>query len=93
MSSARARRRPRINPAAATFNLMLVRSTDARIVFKGVFDQRQQALSQNLLNLGQYMRHGLQWYTVEQLGRVGMEQIFETFPWPKESPSAATNQE
>ncbi len=81
------------NPAAATFNLMLVRSSDARIVFKGVFDERQQALSQNLLNLGQYMRHGLQWYTVEQLGRVGMEQVFETFPWPKESPSAATNQE
>lgn len=80
-------------PAAATFNLMLVRSRDARIVFKGVFDERQKDLSQNLLNLGQYMRHGLQWYTVKQLGRVGMEQIFDTFPWTRQSSSEVNNQE
>lgn len=80
-------------PAAVTFNLMLVRSRDGRIVFKGVFDERQKALSQNLLNLGQYMRHGLQWYTAQQFGRVGMDQVFETFPWLKPTSPEATNQE
>ncbi|ADK84795.1 hypothetical protein Deba_1427 [Desulfarculus baarsii DSM 2075] len=72
-------------PAAVTFNLLLVRSTDGMIAWSGVFDQQQQALSQNLLDLGQYMKYGLRWYSADELGQIGAEQALESFPWPQQA--------
>lgn len=73
------------SPSAVTFNLLLVRSSNAEIVWSGVFDQKQQALSQNLLDLGQYMRYGLRWYTADELGTIGADKALDSFPWPGEA--------
>ncbi len=70
-------------PASAAFDLSVVRVRDGKVIWKNSFDQTQQSLSSDLLNLGQYMKHGLRWYTVEQLGNIGMAQIMESFPWRK----------
>ena len=42
-------------------------SRDGSVLWKNSFDETQQSLSQDLLNLGQYMKHGLRWYTAEEL--------------------------
>lgn len=70
-------------PASVSFNLMVVSSKDGRVIWKGSFEQTQQPLSENLLNLDQYAEHGLKWYTATELSRIGMEQVLRSFPWRK----------
>ena len=70
-------------PASVAFDLSVVRVRDGSVIWKNSFDETQQSLSSDLLNLGQYMKHGLRWYTAEQLGRIGMAKLMETFPWRK----------
>ncbi|MBU4563558.1 MAG: hypothetical protein KMY53_16750 [Desulfarculus sp.] len=70
-------------PASVAFDLSIVRVSDGTVLWKNSFDETQQSLSQDLLNLGQYMKHGLSWYTAEELGKIGMSRLLERFPWRK----------
>ncbi|MCF8034502.1 MAG: hypothetical protein K9K66_13240 [Desulfarculaceae bacterium] len=70
-------------PASVAFDLSAVRVRDGSVIWKNSFDQTQKSLSSDLLNLGQYMKHGLRWLTAEQLSGIGMAQIMEGFPWRK----------
>jgi hypothetical protein len=74
-------------PASAAFDLAMVRTDDAQVVWKNSFDQTQRSLSENLFNLGQYLKTGLRWVTVQELGRVGLQHLMERFPWQR--PGAA----
>ena len=69
------------SPASVAFDLALVRVSDAQVVWKNSFDETQKSLSENLFNLGQYMKTGLRWLTAQELARVGMDQLMERFPW------------
>jgi hypothetical protein len=75
-------------PASVAFDLSVVRVMDGTVLWKNSFDETQQSLSQDLLNLGQYMKHGLSWYTAEELGKIGMTRLLQRFPWRK--PDAKT---
>ena len=70
-------------PASVAFDLSIVRVGDGSVLWKNSFDETQQSLSQDLLNLGQYMKHGLSWYTAEELGKIGMTRLLQRFPWRK----------
>ncbi|MCF8041476.1 MAG: hypothetical protein K9K65_06965 [Desulfarculaceae bacterium] len=70
-------------PASVAFDLSIVRVSDGSVLWKNSFDETQQSLSQDLLNLGQYMKHGLSWYTAEELGKIGMTRLLQRFPWRK----------
>lgn len=70
-------------PASVAFDLSVVRVRDGSVLWKNSFDETQQSLSQDLLNLNQYMQHGLRWYTAEELGRIGMTRLLQAFPWQK----------
>ncbi|MBU1273820.1 MAG: hypothetical protein KJ720_00425 [Proteobacteria bacterium] len=70
-------------PASVAFDLSVVRVSDGTVLWKNSFDETQQSLSQDLLNLDQYMKHGLRWYTAEELGKIGMARLLERFPWRK----------
>ncbi len=75
-------------PASVAFDLNLVRVSDARVVWKNSFDQTQRSLSENILNLGQYVEHGLRWLTARELARLGMSQLMAGFPWLKPPPES-----
>ncbi|RJX35906.1 MAG: hypothetical protein C4525_02575 [Desulfarculus sp.] len=72
-------------PAAVSFDLSVVRTRDGAIIWRDTFEERQQSLSQNFLALEQYMRYGMRWYTAQEMGAIGLEQVLSRFPWRKTS--------
>ncbi len=70
-------------PASVAFELALVRVSDAQVVWKNSFDETQRSLSENLFNLGQYLKTGLRWMTAQELARVGLDHLMKRFPWLK----------
>jgi hypothetical protein len=68
-------------PASAAFDLALVRISDKTVVWKNSFDQTQRPLSEDILDAGRWMRHGIRWYKVGQFARIGLEQLMQGFPW------------
>ena len=70
-------------PAAVSFDLSVVRVRDGAIIWRETYEERQQSLFQNLLALEQYMRYGMRWYTAQEMGVIGLEQVLSRFPWKK----------
>jgi len=70
------------SPASAAFSLFLTRISDGKIVWCGVFEETQQALSENLLKLGAFIKRKARWVTVRKLAADGLENMMLTFPKP-----------
>ena len=68
-------------PASVAFDLSMVRVADQAVVWKNSFDQTQRPLTENILKVGQYLEHGMRWFTVKQFARIGMDQLMRSFPW------------
>jgi len=71
-------------PASVGFDVHLVRVRDGKTVWDGKFDETQQALSTNLLNIGSFFRRKASWLTTEELSGVGMDEMLKRLPGPKE---------
>jgi hypothetical protein len=59
-------------PAGAGFHIHLMENNVFKRVF--IFDEDQQALSENLFNMGKFFRRGARWLTVEELSRDAINQ-------------------
>ena len=70
------------SPASASFSLFLTRISDGRIVWRGAFEETQQALSENLLKLGAFIKRKASWVTARKLAADGLENMMLTFPKP-----------
>jgi hypothetical protein len=70
------------SPASVSFSLFLTRVSDGRIVWRGVFEETQQALSENLLKLGAFIKRKGRWVTARKLAAEGLENMMLTFPKP-----------
>jgi hypothetical protein len=68
--------------ASVAFDLDLIRVADGRIIWNGYFDETQLSLSENLLNLGKFLKRKGRFVTAEELAISGLEGMFETFPEP-----------
>jgi ABC-type uncharacterized transport system auxiliary subunit len=64
------------SPAAITFDYKLINSINGAILCSGVFEETQQALSENLFNFGKASRRGFKWITAEQLAQEGLADKF-----------------
>lgn len=71
--------------SSVAFDLSLVRSSDGAVVWKNSFDQTQQPLSDDVLRLGEYAKHGLRWLTAAEFARFGLDQLLADFPWRKKT--------
>jgi len=71
-------------PASVGFDVHLLRVRDGKRVWDGKFDETQQALSENLLKIGSFVRRRASWLTAEELSSVGMDEMLQRFPGPKE---------
>ena len=71
-------------PASATFDLAMVRVSDGAVLWKNSFEETQQSLADNVLSAGQYMDRGLRWFTVQEWGDIGINQMLQRFPWRKD---------
>ncbi|OAQ21522.1 hypothetical protein [Thermosulfurimonas dismutans] len=68
-------------PASVAFALVLFRSSDGRILWKGWFDETQKPLSENLFKIRLY--GGVRWLTAQQLAEKGLERVLSDFPYPE----------
>jgi hypothetical protein len=70
------------SPASVSFDLHLIHVDSGRILWTGNFDQMQRPLSENLLELGSFIKRGASWITAEELAQGGLEDILRRFPQP-----------
>ncbi len=66
-------------PASAAFTAVLVDVKSGDILWKIRFDKTQEALSENVLNIKNFLRGGGSWQTVEQLLSIGIEDALQSF--------------
>ena len=71
-------------PASVGFDLHLFRIRDGAEVWKGGIDETQRPLSENLFQLGSFLRRKASWLTAEELSSVGMEELLKRLPGKKE---------
>jgi len=71
-------------PASVGFDVHLLRVRDGKRVWDGKFDETQQALSENLLKIGSFVRRGAAWLKAEELSSVGMDEMLKRLPGAKE---------
>jgi hypothetical protein len=71
-------------PASVGFDVHLLRVKDGKRAWDGKFDETQQALSENLLKIGSFVRRGAAWLKAEELSSVGMDEMLKRFPSLKE---------
>lgn len=71
-------------PASVGFDVHLLRVRDGKRLWNGRFDETQQALSENLLKIGSFVRRGAAWLKAEELSSVGMDEMLKRFPSLKE---------
>ena len=71
-------------PASVGFDVHLLRVKDGKRVWDGKFDETQQALSENLLKMGSFVRRKASWLTAEELSSVGMDEMLKRLPGAKE---------
>lgn len=62
-------------PSSVAFELYLIRSSDKAILWKGRFDKTQKALSENIFNLGMFLKSKGKWITADELAKLGLEEL------------------
>ena len=67
-------------PASVSFKIELWRANDTAPLWKAAFDETQEPVSENLLNLGRYPGHGTRWLTAEELLRWGADDAASRIP-------------
>jgi hypothetical protein len=70
-------------PASAAFDVTMFRVSDGQIMWRNSFDHTQTALTDNLLEVGQFLEFGLRWLTVEEFAQYGMDELLRNFPWKR----------
>lgn len=70
------------SPASVAFDLHLIDCLEQRVVWSGHFDERQQALLEDLGYIGTFFRRGGRWVTAEEMAREAMDTMFEGFRQP-----------
>jgi hypothetical protein len=71
-------------PASVGFDVHLFRVKDGRRVWDGKFDETQQALSENVLKIGSFVRRKAAWLKAEELSSVGLDEMLKRLPGVKE---------
>jgi hypothetical protein len=68
-------------PAAVTFAYKLYEVGEGRVLCHGRFDEQQQSLMENLLDLPKAQSRGLVWLTAEELARDGLKERLAQCPY------------
>ncbi|RZB32114.1 MAG: hypothetical protein SRB1_01733 [Desulfobacteraceae bacterium Eth-SRB1] len=68
------------SPASVAFDVHLVNVANGRIMWTGHLDETQQPLSDNLLQLGTFIKRRGTWITAEEITFSGLEKMLQKFP-------------
>lgn len=67
-------------PASVAFDLHLVRVADGSILWVGHFDETQRSLSEDLFQLGTFLKRKGTWITAKELALSGLENVLQACP-------------
>ncbi len=68
------------SPASAAFDVHLVDVISCCILWIGHFDETQHSLSENLFNIGTFLKRKGAWVTVNKMAVSALEDMLKTFP-------------
>lgn len=68
------------SPASVAFDVHLVNVANGRIMWIGHLDETQQPLSDNLLQLGTFIKRKGTWITAEEIAFSGLEEMLQKLP-------------
>lgn len=71
-------------PASLAFDLHLFRTKDSKEVWRGRMDETQRPLSENLFQIGSFLRRKARWLTAEELASVGLDEVLGRLPKRKD---------
>ncbi|MFC1531969.1 hypothetical protein ACFL7M_01180 [Thermodesulfobacteriota bacterium] len=64
-------------PASVAFDIYLVRSKDGAVLWKSRFDKTQKSLSENILDMGTFLKGKARWMTVDGLAELGLAELLD----------------
>jgi len=67
-------------PASVTFDILLIRTEDGRLLWEGHFNETQHPLTENLLNIDDFFRQKGRWLTARDLAGIGLDKVLQRFP-------------
>ncbi|HMK64970.1 MAG TPA: hypothetical protein VK564_04195, partial [Thermodesulfobacteriota bacterium] len=67
-------------PASVSLDLHLLRVKDGVLVWKAQYSKTQKPLSDNLFEMGDFIKSKGKWVTAEELARQGLEEDLKEFP-------------
>jgi len=67
-------------PAAVGFEVTLYGAPGGEQLWRATFDERQQALSENVFNAARYPGRGSRWLSAGELARWGAEEVAQVMP-------------
>jgi len=68
------------SPASVSFDLHLIRPLDGAVLWKSRFEKTQKSLSENILDVGTFLKGGGKWMKVEELAMIGLKKMLEEMP-------------
>jgi hypothetical protein len=67
-------------PSSVAFSLYLIGIENHELVWTGTYDETQQSLTENLLNVVDFFKQGAKWLTADEFAEYGMRKLLKTFP-------------
>ena len=69
------------SPAAVAFAVYLVEVKTGQRIWRGVYDEVQGQVTNNLMQAPQHIKMGIRWLTADEMARQGVQQVFKKFPF------------
>ena len=66
--------------ASVAFDIHLIRVSDGVTIWRGLFDETQKSLMENLFQIVPFFQGGGQWVTAKELATEGIDALMENFP-------------
>ncbi len=70
-------------PAAVSFSLHLIDGKTGHILWVDRYSETQEALSEDVSNIGKFLKRKGQWVTARRLAQDGMNSLLDHFPEPE----------
>jgi len=74
------------DPASLAFEFKLINIENGKTICSGRYDETQEPLSENVLNLGQAIKRGFKWVSVRKMATEAVREKLSACPALKEAP-------
>lgn len=66
-------------PAAVAFEIHLISVNDGKTIWRGIFDQTQKSLMEDVFQVSSFFKGGAKWLTARELAKLGVDDVFKSF--------------